>query len=69
MRYDYTRLSEFIKENNILLVNDYTTTNINIFTIIEGQCLNKDCLNKFSKSFRKLLERINTINRTLSDSL
>ena len=56
MRYDYTRLKDFTDENNIILFDDYSSKIINIFTIIEGQCLNIQCNNNFSKSFRSLVK-------------
>ena len=45
MRYDYTRLKDFSNQNNIVLLDDYSNKTINIFTIIEGQCLNNHCNN------------------------
>lgn len=39
MRYDYTRLKEFSEENNIILLDDYSSNILNIFTVIQGQCL------------------------------
>lgn len=56
MRYDYTRLKEFADEHNIILLDDYSEKPVNIFFIIEGQCLNKDCNDIFSKSFRSLFK-------------
>ena len=55
MRYDYTSLEQFGKENNILFSDDYSLQNINVFTIISGICKNNNCENTFSKSFRSLI--------------
>ena len=56
MRYDYTRLQEFRKENDIELLKDYSQDSINIFSFIEGKCLNTNCFNTFNKSFRSLVK-------------
>lgn len=56
MRYDYTSLEKFGKENNILFLDDYSLQNINVFTIISGICKNNNCENIFSKSFRSLVK-------------
>ena len=56
MRYDYTRLKEFSEQNNIILLEDYSSNILNIFTVIQGQCLNNECENIFSKSFRSLVK-------------
>ena len=57
MRYDYTSLEQFGKENNILFSDDYSLQNINIFTIISGICKNNNCENflQFSDSSTFLL--------------
>lgn len=55
-RYDYTYLTDLCQKNNIELLKDYSLSSINIFTNIEGKCLNKTCDNIFSKSFRSLLK-------------
>jgi hypothetical protein len=55
-RYDYARLANLCKTNNIDLTKDYSMETVNIFTIIEGNCLNDTCCNIFSKSFRSLLK-------------
>jgi hypothetical protein len=55
-RYDYARLAELCKINNINLTKDYSLGTVNIFSTIEGNCLNNDCSNIFSKSFRSLLK-------------
>lgn len=55
-RYDYTYLKDLCDKNNIKLLHDYSCSNINIFSNIEGECLNEECNNQFSKSFRSLLK-------------
>ena len=56
MRYDYTSLAQFAKENHIAFSDDYSSQNVNIFTIISGICKNESCENVFSKSFRSLVK-------------
>ena len=47
MRYDYTSLEKFGKENNILFSDDYSLQNINIITIISGIFKNNNFENIF----------------------
>jgi hypothetical protein len=56
VKYDINMLTEFCNINNILLIDDYTNTFINRDTIIQGICLQEDCNNTFSKTFRQLLK-------------
>jgi len=55
-RYDYTYLKYLCEKNNIKLFHDYSCNSINIFSNIEGECLNEECNHHFSKSFRSLLK-------------
>jgi hypothetical protein len=52
VRYDYNYLQQYCKENGIELLKDYSTENVNIYTIIEGKCVN--CENNFSKGMKPL---------------
>uniref|UniRef100_A0A6C0DFI7 Uncharacterized protein n=1 Tax=viral metagenome TaxID=1070528 RepID=A0A6C0DFI7_9ZZZZ len=54
-KYDYTCLKHLCEKNNIKLIHDYSCNINNIFSNIEGECLNKKCNHNFSKSFRYLL--------------
>ena len=56
MRYNYTYLEEFCNINKILLAKDYLNQNINITSFIEGKCLNNECINFFSKSFKSFVK-------------
>jgi hypothetical protein len=53
---DVTMLLDFCNKNNIILLDDYSTTFVNRNTVIKGCCLQKDCKNTFIKSFRELLK-------------
>ena len=52
VRYDYNYLQQYCKENGIELLKDYSKEKINIYTIIEGKCVN--CENNFSKGMKPL---------------
>jgi hypothetical protein len=54
--YTYELLIKICNENNIILSRDYSTENVNVFTIIEGNCLTNNCTNKFNKHFRSLFK-------------
>jgi hypothetical protein len=47
------RLNEFIKENNLILLDDYSYVTRN--TIISGICKTDNCNNNFKKNFRTLI--------------
>jgi len=56
MKYDYNTLVDFCKENNIILCDDYSNTNLNRETQIKGICKTENCDNIFTKGFRALLQ-------------
>jgi hypothetical protein len=56
MLYNYTALHEFCEKNKITLGMDYTNVKVNVFTTITGNCLQENCINKFSKIFRALVK-------------
>jgi hypothetical protein len=56
MRYNAETLHEYCKENEIVLVNDYTKEHINRETYLEGKCKNNDCNKNFYKDFRQLVK-------------
>jgi hypothetical protein len=52
VRYDNNYLQQYCKENGIELLKDYSKEKVNIYTIIEGKCVN--CDNNFSKGMKPL---------------
>jgi hypothetical protein len=56
MKYDFQTLSEFCKEHNIILCEDYSVVPLKRETFITGICENENCSNKFTKGFRALLK-------------
>lgn len=56
MKYDYQTLTEFCKEHNIVVCEDYSNIALNRETFITGICKTEHCSNKFSKGFRALLK-------------
>jgi len=56
VKYDINVLTQFCDENNILLIDDYSSQIVNRDTIIEGICKNTNCENIFSKPLRQLLK-------------
>jgi hypothetical protein len=54
MRFDNNLLIKFIKDNNIQLLENYTTQRVNRNTIIFGKCITINCIYNFSKVFRQL---------------
>ena len=55
MKYDYETLTEFCKEHNILLCEDYSNVSLKRETFITGICETENCNNTFTKGFRALL--------------
>lgn len=56
MKYDYETLTEFCKEHNILLCEDYSIIQLKRETFIRGICQEKNCDKQFTKGFRALLK-------------
>jgi hypothetical protein len=56
-RFNYERLQEFCKENNIEIVGDYSKINVTRDTIIIARCLTIGCDEIVEKSFRNLKRR------------
>lgn len=52
--YNFEALQLYIKENKIILNNDYSDQKVTRDTIIEGKCIEHNCSNNFKKSFRQL---------------
>ena len=55
-RYDYGCLELFCKENNILMLEDYSNKKVNRDTLIHAKCLTENCENNVEKSFRAIIE-------------
>ena len=53
-RYDIHLLTTLCLNNNIELLEDYSDKHINCYTIIKGNCINKDCKNDFNKNLIQL---------------
>ena len=56
MKYDYETLTEFCKEHNILLCEDYSQKIINAHLIIESKCVNEDCHFNVKKELRSFIK-------------
>lgn len=56
MRYNNDTLIKYINENNISLTKDYIEQKVDRTTIISGNCLNENCNELFSKTFRQLVK-------------
>ena len=54
LRYDLKYLTEYCLENNVKLIEDYTTIKLNRNSKIKGNCIN--CDSTFNKTFRYLLK-------------
>jgi hypothetical protein len=56
VRYNNKYLNSYCEENSIILLKDYNNTILNRESIIEANCLNKDCENIVEKTFRNFIE-------------
>jgi len=56
VKYDIHMLMEYCNQYNIVLLDDYSDKFINRDSIIEGNCLNNECKNNFTKPFRQILK-------------
>ena len=52
IKYDYNRLKQYCKENNIILTKNYSKEKMNRETMIEAKCFN--CSDDVKKNFRML---------------
>jgi len=59
MSYTNNALSQYCKENKVVLTKDYSTVTVNSSTVIEGKCANEKCNELFSKQFRSLIRNKN----------
>lgn len=56
MRYNNNTLLQYVNENNISLTEDYAEQKVDRDTRINGNCLNENCDDTFSKTFRQLVK-------------
>jgi hypothetical protein len=54
--FTYDLLFNYCKENDLILLEDYTNSNLNIDYYIQGKCKTEGCKNDFRKPFRRLIE-------------
>jgi hypothetical protein len=54
IKYNSDFLNKYCQENNIKIID--TNEKINRETIIKGYCIEKNCDNKFEKTFRRMIE-------------
>lgn len=59
MSYTNDALTQFCKENRVILTKDYSIVTVNSSTFIEGKCANEKCNETFSKQFRTLIRSEN----------
>ena len=56
-KYDFDRLDKYCKENNVILLEDYSNIKLNQKSRIIGNCLSINCVNYFNKSFENFYKR------------
>ena len=54
MKYDFERLDKYCKENNVILLEDYSGCNLKKDKCIKGNCIYENCKNIFEKKFENL---------------
>lgn len=54
MKYDFERLDKYCKENNIILLEDYSGVSLTKVSIIKGICVYENCQNLFEKKLEYL---------------
>ena len=55
-KYNNETLIKYCKNNDIILIKDYSNNKINRDYYIEGKCKTTECNKLFNKSFRQLLK-------------
>jgi len=53
IKYNYEYLQKYSKENNIILLKDYSNERVNRETLIKAKCLTENCNENVEKSFRQ----------------
>ena len=46
-KYDFARLEQYCKENNVVLLEDYSNRFLTRSSIINGKCMYENCVNNF----------------------
>ena len=54
LKYDFERLDKYCKENNVILLEDYSGCNLKKDKCIKGNCIYENCKNIFEKKFENL---------------
>ena len=54
-RYDFERLDKYCKENNVILLEDYSSVKIHRDIYIKGNCCYNNCNFVFEKRYRELI--------------
>ena len=54
MKYDFESLDKYCKENNVILLEDYSSCKLTKDTYIKSKCSYENCLNDVNKNFREL---------------
>jgi hypothetical protein len=55
MKYDFELLDKYCKENNVILLEDYSSYKLNRDIYVKGNCCYNNCSNTFEKKFRELI--------------
>lgn len=55
-KYDFERLDKYCKENNVILLHDYSNSEMTKNSQIKGNCVYENCKNNFEKKFLNLLD-------------
>lgn len=53
-KYDFARLEQYCKENNIVLLEDYSGCDLTKTSIIKGKCMHSNCDESFEKKLQHL---------------
>ena len=55
-KYDFARLSQYCKDNNVTLTTDYSDVALTGKTKITGKCIHEGCNELFCKIFTQLIK-------------
>jgi hypothetical protein len=53
-KYDFARLDQYCKDNNVVLLEDYSGCDVTITSIIKGKCIYSNCDESFEKKLQHL---------------